>query len=228
MIPRIPKSIAFFQTLEDVTVYVTDSDDNKFEFNLESRGLPVRVPKDPSLLPVVEEVLGVKCQWVLAPKPPIEPQEAPSDDYDDSSPNEPMVTVEQSEESKRQGHVEDRNGFPIHCSPKPYHLTIHRPQSDQGWLAAHDKLFLGGPTYVSQYDVWKQMRAALVAPPLFEEGLDKPKTPDAHTCFDEFRRLMAQWVLKLSKDELEKLRKTIQKTSNPKYWEQLAKDLTGS
>jgi hypothetical protein len=155
-----------------------------------------------------------------------EPDETPETVESVTDPAEPLVTVEQTEKSKRQGYVEEGDQWQIRRGPKPYHLTINRPQGDQGWLAAHDKLFLDGPTYVPQYDVWKQMRAALVAPPLFDEGLDKPKTPDAHTCFDEFRRLMAQWVLKLSKDELSKLRKTIQRTSNPKYWEPFAKDLT--
>jgi hypothetical protein len=89
------------QTLEGITVYVTDSDDYKFEFNLEARGLPVRVPKDPTLLPVVEEVLGVECQWVLAPEPPVASQEAPTADSDDSSPAEPLVPVERPEEGKR-------------------------------------------------------------------------------------------------------------------------------
>ena len=160
---------------------------------------------------------------VSIPEPLIELQEAPTADSD---PAEPLVTVEQPEEGKRTRYVEERNGWPITCSPKPYHLTINRPQDDKGWLAAHDQLFLDGPTYTSQYYVLEQMRASLVAPPFSDDELDKPIKPDEHTCFDEFRRLMAQWVLKLPKDELEKLRKIIHRTSNPKYWEKVAKELS--
>jgi hypothetical protein len=214
------------QTLEGVTVYFTEEDHDHDNFtyiihNLEVRGKPTWMPNQSDIvLRSVEEELGVKCQWVLAPEPPIEPQEAPD-------PNTPLVTVEQIEESKRHGYVEERNGFPINYPPKPYHLTINRPQNELGWLAAHDKLFSDGPTYVPQYDVWQQLRATLAAPPLFDEGLDQPKAPNEHTCFQEFRRLMAQWVFKLSKDELDKLRKVIHRTSNPKYWAQFAKDLKG-
>src|SRR6202035_1697136 len=117
--------------------------------------------KQPETLRAVEEALGVKCQWVLAPETPIELQQAPADD---PGPAEPVVIVEQEEEEKRQGYVEDRNGWPIHHAPKPYHLTINRPQDAKGWLAAHDKLFLDGPTYTPQYDVWRQLRATLAAP----------------------------------------------------------------
>jgi hypothetical protein len=142
-----------------------------------------------------------------------------------TNPAEPLVTVEQEEEEKRQGYDKQTNFGPIRCSPKPYHLTINRPQDAKGWLAAHDQLFLDGPTYTFQFDVLDQLRASLVAPPFSDEELTKPETPDENTCFAEYRRLMAQWVLKLSKDELDKLRKTIQRTSKPGYWEQFAKDL---
>ena len=142
-----------------------------------------------------------------------------------SDPALPLVTVEQAEESKRKGYVEEHHSLPLHYQPKPYHLTINRPQDDKGWLAAHDQLFLDGPTYTSQYRVLEQMRASPVLQPCPD---DKPVKPDEHTCFDEYRRLMAQWVLKLSKYELDKLRKTIHRTSNPKYWEKFAKELTGN
>jgi hypothetical protein len=88
------------QTPEGVTVYFTEDDHYKIDYNLEGRGEPVWMAKQPQTLRMVEEDLGVQCPWVLAPEPPNEPQEASSDDSDDSSPNEPPVTVEPSERFK--------------------------------------------------------------------------------------------------------------------------------
>ena len=173
--------------------------------------------------PDVQEPESPADEQTRAGKTPEALQEAPTADSD---PDEPLVTVEQTEESKRKDYVEETTFGQIRRPPKPYHLTINRPQDNFGWLAAHDQLFLDGPTYTSQYYVLEQMRVSLVAPPFSDDELDKPIKPDEHTCFDEFRRLMAQWVLKLPKDELEKLRKIIHRTSNPKYWEKVAKELS--
>ncbi len=66
------------------------------------------------------------------------------------------------------------------------------------------------------------MRASLAAQPLLPR---EPAKPTQETCFDEYRRLMAQWVRKLDKLELDQLRKIVRRTSNPKYWEKFAEEL---
>jgi hypothetical protein len=99
------------QTLEGVTVYFTEAERYEFSYNLEGRGQPLWTGKQPQILREVEEALGVQCQWVLAPEPPVATPEVKKPDpeletpieyqqpQNGSDPAEPLVTVEQTEEN---------------------------------------------------------------------------------------------------------------------------------
>jgi hypothetical protein len=232
-----PRQYYRLQTVDGDTVYrdyesfSLDCPDERGTHAPDAYALIVEKTRRSERITEAEAALGIKCKWVEVYFDSFGSDDMwleveDSSDPGPSDPNTPLVTVEQTEESKRKDYVEETTFGPIRQPPKPYHLTINRPQDDKGWLAAHDQLFLDGPTYTSQYRVVEQMRASLIAPPLSDGQPEEPEKPDEHTCFDEFRRLMAQWVLKLPKDELDKLRKTIRRTSNPKYWEKVAKELS--
>jgi hypothetical protein len=111
---------------------------------------------------------------------------------------------------------------------KLYHLVINDKTGEEGWLAAYDQLGIDGPLNLRS-EGWARVVAktmeSLAAQPL--QG-SKPDEPTEDTCFSEYLRLLRQLHVKLKGNQsgLDKLRKAIQRTSNPKYWAQFGKELS--
>jgi hypothetical protein len=153
------------------------------------------------------------------PESPANDQQ-PQNGSDPTDPAEPLVTVEQPEESKRHPYSE---GNFFYRTPKPYHLTLKDPSNDDGWVALYTQIGIDGPTY---YGGWRRVLKQAMAVLAVQLSGEELEEPTEETCLGELLGLLRQWRIKLKGNPhaLKRLRQRMRKLASPDLWKGLDKE----